>query len=228
MKCGHGKAAAAGPSGIIDEMLKAAGEEGVELVRKLAEVVFSNLYKGKGETLDHGNYCGLKRTDQVMKLLERVLDSSIHQMVNIDEMQFTFVSGRGTIDAIFIIHQLQEKYIAAPNERLYFALFRSCAKKGPVVGLEEPGCGWMDCACHPDNAWSHVRVNGQYSAEFGMGFDVYQGFVLSPLHFILVLKALSCKFRTGVAWKLLYADDLVLSVDTQKSVSPSSRHGRLV
>ena len=37
-----------------------------------------------------------------MKLLERVLDSYIRKMVNIDEMQFGFVPGRGTTDAIFI------------------------------------------------------------------------------------------------------------------------------
>ena len=130
MKCGK----AAGPSGIIVEMLKAAGEKGVELVRKVAEAVFSsgmtpveweerfilNLYKGKGEALDCGNYHGLKLTDQVMKLLELVLDFSIHQMVNIDEMQFAFVPGRGTTDAIFIVCQLQ-KYIAAANKQLDFA-----------------------------------------------------------------------------------------------------------
>ena len=38
MKCGK----AVGPSGIIVEMLKAAGEEGIELVRLLAETVFSS------------------------------------------------------------------------------------------------------------------------------------------------------------------------------------------
>ena len=38
IKCGK----AAGPSGIIAEMLKAAGEEVVELVRKLTEAVFSS------------------------------------------------------------------------------------------------------------------------------------------------------------------------------------------
>jgi len=116
MKCGK----AAGPSGIIAEMLKAAGEEGVELVRLLAETVFSsgdiskdweesfilNLYKGKGEAHDRGNYRGLKLTDQVMKLLECMLDSSIRNMVDIDEMQFGFVPGRGTTDAIFIARQL--------------------------------------------------------------------------------------------------------------------------
>ena len=46
-----------------------------------------NLDKGKGEALDHGNYRGLKLTDQVMKLLERVLDPYIHEMVNIDEIR---------------------------------------------------------------------------------------------------------------------------------------------
>ena len=41
-------------------------------------------------------------------------------MVDIDAMQFGFVPGRGTTDAIVIIRQLQEKYIAA-NKSLYFA-----------------------------------------------------------------------------------------------------------
>ena len=97
---------AAGPSGVLAEMLKAAGEEGIELTRDLVEEVFStgvipkdweesiilSLYKGKGEALDRGNYRGLKLTDQAMKLLERVLDFQIGQMVNIDEMQYGFVS----------------------------------------------------------------------------------------------------------------------------------------
>ena len=57
---------AAGPSCVILEMLKAAGEEGLEKLRLLAELVFSsgeipndceeslilNLYKGKGEALE--------------------------------------------------------------------------------------------------------------------------------------------------------------------------------
>jgi hypothetical protein len=38
MKCAKG----AGPSGVIAEMLEVAGEEGTEMLRQLAEVVFSN------------------------------------------------------------------------------------------------------------------------------------------------------------------------------------------
>ena len=113
-------------------MLKAAGEEGVELVRKMAEAVFSsgmipvdwvenfilNLYKGKGEVLDCGNNQSLKLADQIMKLLEWVQDSSMRQMVNIDEMQFAFVPGRHTTDAKFIVYQPQ-KYIAPANKNSF-------------------------------------------------------------------------------------------------------------
>ena len=78
------------------------------------------LYKGKGDVLERGNYCGLKLTEQVMKILERIVDGLIRQLVSIDDSQFGFVLGRGTTDNIFVVRQLQEKYLAA-NKRLYMA-----------------------------------------------------------------------------------------------------------
>ena len=62
----------------------------------------------------------LELIDQVMKVLERVVESLIRQRVEIDEMQCGFMSGRGTTDAIFIIRQLQEKHLTA-NKPLYMA-----------------------------------------------------------------------------------------------------------
>ena len=53
------------------------------------------------------------------------------------------------------------------------------------------------------NASSRVRVNGQYSEEFGVGVGVHQSSVLSPLLFILVFEALPWEFRTNVPWELL-------------------------
>ena len=41
------------------------------------------------------------------------------------------------------------------------------------------------------NAWSHVRVDEGYSEEFKAKVGVYQGSVLSPLLFILLLEAVS-------------------------------------
>ena len=44
-----------------------------------------------------------------MKVLERRVEGLIRQKVVIDEMQCGFMTGCGTTDAIFIVHQLQEK-----------------------------------------------------------------------------------------------------------------------
>ena len=88
---------AAGSSGIIAEMLKASGEEGIELIRQLGEAVFStgtlpsdweesiilNLYKGKGDALNRGNDRGVKLTEQAMKEIERVFDTHICEKVSI-------------------------------------------------------------------------------------------------------------------------------------------------
>ena len=69
-------------------------------------------------TRERGNYRGLKLTKQVMKVLERIVDGLIRQLVSIDDSWFGSVPGGGTTDAIFVVRQLQEKYLAA-NKRLH-------------------------------------------------------------------------------------------------------------
>ena len=63
--------------------------------------------------------------------------------MSIDDSQFGFVPGRGTSDAIFVVRQLQEKYLAA-NKRLYMAFVD--LEKGHLVGAEKTWCGGVDCA----------------------------------------------------------------------------------
>ena len=70
--------------------------------------------------MDRGNYRGLKLTEQAMKIYRRIVDGLIRQVVSIDHSQFGFVPGRGTTDAIFMVLQLQEKYLSV-NKRLYMA-----------------------------------------------------------------------------------------------------------
>ena len=41
-----------------------------------------------------------------MKVLERVIEGRLRNIVKIDSMQFGFTSGRSTTDAIFIVRQL--------------------------------------------------------------------------------------------------------------------------
>ena len=42
-----------------------------------------------------------------MKIVKNVLDRS---MVKVGEMQFGFIPGKGTIDAVFILRRLQKEY----------------------------------------------------------------------------------------------------------------------
>ena len=100
---------AAGPSGIIIEMLK-AGSKGIVFLRELTKSVVKhgkipedwemsfilNLYKGKGDALNRGNYRGLKLTEHVMKVMERIVDGMIREM----PIYLT------KINQIFVIHGL--------------------------------------------------------------------------------------------------------------------------
>ena len=217
----------AGPSGIIVEILKAAGSKGIDFLRQLFISVVKhgkipedwemsfilNLYKGKGDALNKRNYRGLKLTEHVMKVMERIVDGMIREMIAIDEMQFAFVPGRGTTDATFIIRQLQEKFLSrkdfnGKNLTLFFAFvdlekaFDHVPRKVlwwamRKVGFEEWIVRLVQAMCN--NARSRVRVGSEYSEEFEVGVGVHQGSVLSPLLFIIVLEALSRDFRVGGA-----------------------------
>ena len=71
---------AAGPSGIVVEMIKAASDKGSTMIRVRATRIIRFivcLYNGKGNALDRGNYLGLKLIEQAMKILERIVDGLI-------------------------------------------------------------------------------------------------------------------------------------------------------
>ena len=212
------------------------GEQGFDLITDLFNTIIEenkvpedwdksiilNLYKGKGDATARGNYRGLKLLEHAMKAFERILEGLIRKQVSIDDMQFGFMPGRGTTDAIFIARQVQEKFIAK-NKTLYFAFIdlekafdrvprtvvRWALRK---VGVEE----WLinTIMCMYDNCKSAVSVNGTVGEPFDVKVGVHQGSVLSPLLFIIVMEALSREFRTSLPWDLLYADDLVLISDS--------------
>ena len=46
-----------------------------------------------------------------MKVLERVIEKRVRSKVSINDMQFGFRTGRGTTDAIFIVRQIQERFL---------------------------------------------------------------------------------------------------------------------
>ena len=120
--------------------------------------------------------------------------------------------------------QLQEKHLAK-NKKLYFAFvdlekaFDHVPRK-VMVGHAKTWHRGMYCAIRAGYVQQHrkQRVNNTYSDEFGVKVGVHQGSVLSPLLFVIVLEALSREFCTGTPWELLYADDLVISAETEEGL----------
>src|SRR3989441_7730689 len=75
-----------------------------------------NVYKGKGNVLECSSYRGIKLVEHVLKVLERVIEARLRKTAKIDEMQFGFSPGKGTTDAIFIVRQVQEKFLGKQKE----------------------------------------------------------------------------------------------------------------
>ena len=102
------------------------------------------------------------------------MDGLIRQVVSIDDSQFGFVPGRGTTDSIFVVRQLQEKYLAA-NKRLYMAFvdlekaFDRVPRKVIWWALRKLGVDeWIVHLVQEmySNARSRVHVCEGYSEEF--------------------------------------------------------------
>ena len=235
------KGKAAGPSGVTAEMLQAAGEAGIRWVTEICNAILKegkvpedwerswivSVYKGKGDALECGSYRGIKLLDQVMKVMERVIEKRIRSRVQLDEMQFGFRPGRGTTDAIFIVRQLQEKYLGKKKE-LWMAFldlekaFDRVPREVVWWALRQMDVDeWLINAVKSmyKNAKTSVKVNGVGGRDFPVEVGVHQGSVLSPLLFIIVMEALSKRFDDrGLPWELLYADDLVLLADSEEDL----------
>ena len=115
---------ATGPSDVSVEMIVASGEIGVKVMMRLCQRVLIGrgtpdewktsvivpIFKGKGDVMSCESYRGVKLLEHVIKIVERVLEKRIQTLVNLNKMQFGFMPGKGTVDAIFIARKMQEEY----------------------------------------------------------------------------------------------------------------------
>ena len=123
---------ATGTSEVSVEMIVASGEIGVKVMMELCQSVLNGrgmpdgwktsvivpIFKGKGNVMSCGSYREVKLLEHDMKIVERVLERRIRTLVNLNEMQFGFMPGKGTVDAIFIVRRMQEEY-QKKDKKLY-------------------------------------------------------------------------------------------------------------
>ena len=116
---------AAGPSRLLSETAKPTREARIDMITDLINHIIEGAIsaewelstighccKGKGNASQRGNHRGLKLADQFLKIVEKVTEKLIKQQLGVNEVQFGFMPGYGGTHVIFILQQLQEKYLA--------------------------------------------------------------------------------------------------------------------
>ena len=228
---------ATGTSDVSVEIIVASGEIGVKVMMELCQRVVDGggmpdewktsvivpIFKGKGNVMSCGSYRVVKLLEHAMKIVERVLERPIRTQVNLNEMQFGFMRGKGTVDAILIVRRMQEEY-QKKDKKLYmcFVDMEKAFDRVPrkvmewfISGLFMRKNGLSEVIVRAvmslyDGAKTRVRVGSAYSEEFEVKVGVHQGSVLSPLLFAIVVDVTTENARRDVVNELLYADDLVI------------------
>ena len=129
-----------------------------------------------------------------MKVLERISEAIIRYQVDIDSMQFGFMTGRSTTDAIFILRQLQEKHHL--KRKTMHAAFLDLEKAFDRVprkvllwrklGVDE-WVIYLVIALYIIAQFS-VHVNGSSTEPFKVTVHVHQGSLLSLLLLIIEME----------------------------------------
>ena len=223
---------ATGPSEVSVKMIVASGEIGMKVLMELCQRILDGrempdewktsvivvIFKGKGDAVSCGSYTEVKLLEYAMKIVERVLERQIRTLVNLNKMQFGFMPGNGTADAIFIVRRMQEEY-QKKDKKLYMCFvdmekaFDRVPRKVIEWAIRKKGLSEVIVLAKTslyDGAKTKVKVGSAHSEKFEEKVVVHQGSVLSPLLFAIVVDIFTENARRGVVNELLYADDLVL------------------
>jgi len=210
-------------SGLVTEMTQATQDIGTQWIldlcngivkegcipQELKSSVLLLVYKGKADPMECGSYRAIKLLEHATKVAERIFEHKIRQQIDIDDMQFGFIRGKGTIDTIFIVRQMQEKF-KAKGKKLYFdfldletafdrvlrEVIRWAMRK---LGVEE----WLAVMSMYIGAKTVVRTVYCNNIGFAVKVGMQQGSALSPLLFLILMEALSREFRVALPWELM-------------------------
>ena len=172
----------------------------------------------KGDIKECEDYRGIKLMSHTLKLWERVIEARLRKEVQIAELQFGFMQGRSTIDAIFGLRMLLEKW--REGQKTMHCVFIDLEKAYDRVPREELWeclrlSGTSECYVKVikdmyDRTRTAVRSAAGLTKEFEVTVGLHQGSALSPFLFAIVINKLTEDITTGAPWDMLFADDIVL------------------
>ncbi|KAI5735287.1 hypothetical protein M8J77_016627 [Diaphorina citri] len=214
------------------EVWKSLGEEGIDILLDLMNKLWNQevipddwkrsmivpIYKGKGDVQNCGNYRGIKLMSHTMKIWERIIDARLREETEIDDEQFGFMPGRGTIDAVFALRRLLEKF--REMQRELHLVFIDLEKAYDRIPRQEVWRSMREKGV-PEKyirvikgMYSEARTQVRSSVGMTKGFTVevglHQGSVLSPYLFDLIMDVLVKEVKKKAPWSMMFADDVVL------------------
>ena len=204
---------ATGTSEVSVEMIVASGEIEVQVMMELCQRVLDDrgmpdewktsvmlsIFKGKSDVMSCGSYRGVKLLEHAMKIVERVLERRIRTLVNLNKIQFGFMPGKGTVDAILIVRRMQEEY-QKKNKKLYMCFvnmekaFDRVPRKVMEWAMRKKGLSEVIVRAVMsmyNGAKTRVMMGSAYSEEFEVKVDVHQGSVLSPPLFAIFVDVIT-------------------------------------
>ena len=178
--------------------------------------MLESLHKVKGDIKECENYWGIKSMSHTMKLWERVIEARIRKEVMIAEQQFGFTSERNTINAIFCLRMLLEKW--TEGQKAVHCAFIDLEKAYDRAPREECLRFAETSECYIriikdmyDGATTTVRSAAGLTEEFKVGVQLHQGSALIPFLCAIIMDKLTESIRKDAPWDMLFADNTVLS-----------------
>ena len=146
----------------------------------------------------------------------------MRSVVTIDDTQFGFMPGKGTIDAVFILGRIQEEYIGKRN-KLYMCsvdlenAIDEVPRKVAELAIRKKG--------NPEplavavmrlykGAKTKIKFGTHFSEQFKVSVGVHQGSVLSPLLFAIVVDVVTYEAKDVTLQEIMCANDIVLIAET--------------
>ncbi|ONL97201.1 Retrovirus-related Pol polyprotein LINE-1 [Zea mays] len=232
---------AMGPDGIPIEVWRCLGDIAIVWLTKLFNTIFRAnrmpdewrrstlvpIFKNKGDVQSCTNYRGIKLMSHTMKLWERVIEHRLRKMTSVTQNQFGFMPGRSTMEAIFLLRQLMERFREQKKDlHMVFIDLEKAYDKVPRSvmwwALEKHKVATKYINLIKDmytNVVTSVRTSDGDTDDFPINIGLHQGSALSPYLFALVIDEVTRDIQGVLPWCMLFADDVVLIEESRSGVS---------
>jgi hypothetical protein len=237
---------ATGEDGLPAEVFKAAGPEGVRLLKTVFNIAFRDevvpddwlnaiiypIWKKKGMRTDCNNHRGIALLSHAGKIYERIIEQRIRRNVEdkLGDWQYGYRPGMGTTDLIFTLKMILEKNWEWANDK--FIAFIDMEKAFDRINrnnlwkvMREDHYGIdpkLIRVVKSIHRFTRNKVKcGEVESEwFEVRTGVRQGGVLSPLLFIIYMdKCLRDICGNDEQTEtLVYADDAAVITDSEESL----------